>query len=188
MNNILIVIDIQNGFMNDKTVQTYNKISELLKNKIFNKVIATKYKNVNGSNIEKMIGWTNLRSKKSQEIMPEVYKLCDCVTVKEDCYSAYTKEMIEKLKEENGNKLPYRIFICGLDTECCVLKTAVDFFENGIRPIVLSNYCFSTAGQKYHDAGILCLTRLIGKYNIVDGEISTKERLDNLIDILKDKN
>jgi nicotinamidase-related amidase len=57
--------------------------------------------------------------------------------------------------------------ICGLDTEGCVLKSAVDLFEIGITPRVLSNYCASSGGHDYNEAGIKILKRLIGEKQVI---------------------
>ena len=174
MKNFLIVVDVQNGFINNETIETYNKISE----------IVTKYKNIDGSNIEKFMGWSNLKSEDSQRIMPKIYDYSDYIVVKHDYYSAYTNEMVEILKKENNQKLPENVFICGFDTECCVLKSAVDFFENGVRPLVLADYCFSTSGKKLHDAGLLVLTRLIADKNIIRNKIINNKEIEDYIKTL----
>ena len=113
------------------------------------------------------MGWTGLKTENSQEIIPEIKEKVDYVISKKDKYSACTKETLEILKKENSGNLPKRVFICGLDTECCVLSTAIGFFERGIEPIILADYCASSGGQKFHDAGILSLGRLIGFSNII---------------------
>ena len=59
----------------------------------------------------------------------------------------------------------------GADTDCCVLTTATTLFEHNIRPVVLTSYCASNGGDKSHEAGVLCMKRLIGKGQLVDIEI-----------------
>ena len=49
---------------------------------------------------------------------------------------------------ENNGLLPECVFIVGFDIECCVLMTAADLFENGIRPIVLTKYCGASGGEE----------------------------------------
>ncbi|MEI3434494.1 MAG: hypothetical protein V8R26_05800, partial [Clostridia bacterium] len=46
-----------------------------------------------------------------------------------------------------------QIYLC-LDfknTDACVLKTALDLFENNYEVYVLKEYCMSGAGQKIHN-------------------------------------
>lgn len=53
--------------------------------------------------------------------------------------------------------------MAGIDTDCCVMKTALDLFEIGIKPIVLSHYCASTGGNNIHLAALDMLKRNIGE-------------------------
>lgn len=64
------------------------------------------------------------------------------------------------------------VYIVGIDTDCCVLKTAMDLFEINIRPIVLSYYCASNGGKKSHDAALTVLRRNIGDNQVVDREFT----------------
>ena len=181
MKKILIVVDLQKGFINENTIDTYNKISNLLKLNIFDKVIASKYINRDNSNIEKFMNWKGLKDEESQELMPDIKKYADYIITKQDYFSAVIDETKEILRIENNGEMPESIFICGLDTECCVLKTAVDFFEHGIRPLVLANYCFSTPGYEFHNAGILSLNSLIGDQNIIREDILNKEQINSIL-------
>lgn len=85
------------------------------------------------------------------------------------------------LKELNDGELPKHVFICGADTDCCVLKTATDIFEQGLMPIVLTEYCDSNAGPKLHEAGLLVMGRLIGKVCIVSDKITSKEDINKIL-------
>lgn len=62
------------------------------------------------------------------------------------------------------------VYIAGIDTDCCVLKTAIDIFERNIRPIVLIDYCASNGGDESHRSAIRVLERTIGKKQIVYGK------------------
>lgn len=46
----------------------------------------------------------------------------------------------------------------------CVLKIAMDFFDIGIEPIVLTDCCASTAGLQAHLAGLAVLSRNLGLF------------------------
>ena len=56
-----------------------------------------------------------------------------------------------------------RLVLCGVATDGCVLKTAVDAFERGVEPIVVVDACASHGGTAAHEAGLLLLGRFIGK-------------------------
>ena len=81
-------------------------------------------------------------------------------------YSCVNKEFLQLLKKVNDGKLPEQLYICGIDTDCCVLSTDISLFENSIKPIVLENFCASNGGVESHKAGIKALSRLIGNDNI----------------------
>jgi nicotinamidase-related amidase len=54
------------------------------------------------------------------------------------------------------------LVLCGIATDGCVLKSAVDAFERGIEPVVVTDACASHAGREIHEAGLLLLARFIG--------------------------
>ncbi|WP_369183522.1 isochorismatase family protein [Streptomyces sp. Y1] len=59
------------------------------------------------------------------------------------------------------------LYICGIATESCVLKTAVDAFERDLTPWLLEDAVASHAGQAAHEAGILVASRFIGPGQII---------------------
>ena len=179
MKSILLVIDVQNGFINSSTENTKNEIVDLLKSKIFDIIIATKFINNNGSNFEKILKWNKLKDKKEQQIDNNVENYIDYIIEKEG-YSAYTNELKNILKRVNGDKLPSKLYLVGFDTDGCVLATAIDLLEAGIKPIILEKYCSSTGGEEYNKAGIRVLKRVVGEYNIVLEKNITKEFIEKI--------
>lgn len=118
MKNILIVIDMQNGFLENK--YTKNLISQ----------------------IEELLN-----------------------------------TFLQRLCQLNDGQLPRKVYLAGVDTDCCVLTTATSLFENNIRPIVLTKYCASNGGPQSHEAGILCLKRLIGEKQLFHKTITSRQDL-----------
>ena len=59
------------------------------------------------------------------------------------------------------------IYLCGFDTDGCILKTAFDLFENNIKTYILQEYCMSSGGEKYHYEAIDILKRSIGEKFII---------------------
>ena len=62
--------------------------------------------------------------------------------------------------------------LCSIGTDGCVLKTAVDLFEAGIRPLVLADFCASHGGPACHEAGLLLLRRFIGARQVVEADVA----------------
>jgi hypothetical protein len=57
------------------------------------------------------------------------------------------------------------LYLCGIDTDSCVLKTAVDTFERNPTPWILKDACASHAGA--HAVGLFIAARFIGANQII---------------------
>ena len=179
MKNILIVVDIQNGFSRYGQTQVLSKkIAEFSQKGIFDSIIATRFLNREGSQYTKFLNWHRLMESPDIDLVEGIK--ADKV-VDKWIYTCVDDSFMDLLKELNDGEMPTHVFVCGADTDCCVLKTATDIFEKDIMPIVLTSYCASNAGPKSHEAGLLVMSRLIGKKCIVDGEITSKDDLIKLI-------
>ncbi|MCW5317082.1 isochorismatase family protein [Nostoc sp. KVJ3] len=77
-------------------------------------------------------------------------------------YSAFTENFSSFILINQISK----IYFCGVETDSCIFKTAIDSFERGIEPVIIEDACFSAGGQQAHDAGIFLLKRNIGKNQI----------------------
>ena len=78
-------------------------------------------------------------------------------------YNCVNSSFIQRLCSLNGGVYPNKVFVVGVDTDCCVLTIATSLYENNIRPVVLTQYIASHGGKKFNQAGLLCMERLIGK-------------------------
>ena len=78
-------------------------------------------------------------------------------------YSALNEELKNYIKENMIDK----IYLCGIDTECCVLKTAFDLFENEYDVYVLKDYCACMYGIERHNNAIEILKRNIGYDKVI---------------------
>ena len=123
MKNILLVVDIQNGFIsNEMTRAALSRIENLLQAEAFDAVIATKYRNYPGSPISRLMGWDLLTTDEEQELAGSVETYADRV-VEKSHYSAVNDNLIQALTELNEGTLPEYLFVAGADTECCVLSS-----------------------------------------------------------------
>ena len=180
MKEILIVVDMQEGFSKLEEIRKLVvKIKELLTMRLFDVVIATKFANNDGSMFETLLSWTDMKDEADQRICAEIVPYID-ITMKKQCYSAVNDELLRVLKENNNGYLPERVFLVGMDTDCCVLSTAISLFEVNIRPIVLEEYTGSTGGAEAHWAGLQCLRRIIGNRQICSKRGLNKESLEEI--------
>ena len=163
MKNILLIVDMQEGFLCNKQIkETKNRIIELLDKNIFDVVIATRFLNEKDSIYVKLFHWKDLEKEEDRVISKDIMQHVDYV-VDKYIYNCVNSSFIQRLCSLNGGVYPNKVFVVGVDTDCCVLTIATSLYENNIRPVVLTQYVNSTGGNQSHEAGLLCLKRLIGK-------------------------
>jgi nicotinamidase-related amidase len=171
-NDLLVVVDVQNGFVNADSCHVVEPIRAFAESWIHHggQVVATKFINEIGSPWEVLTHWTRLQKSPETDLHPTVRSLFESSkqirVVEKNIYSSLTEEVAEIVRSTSVK----RALICGIDTDACVLKTAVDFFESGIVPIVLTDLCASHAGPEIHDAGLLLIGRFIGRDQLVDSQ------------------
>jgi nicotinamidase-related amidase len=172
MTSPLIIIDVQNGFINENSHQVVSRIVSFAENRlaIGGRVIASRFINEPGSQWEKLMHWTRLREAPEIDLAPSLLNLAEVnpqmQVVDKKIYSSLTSEVMSSISAGSDSE----VLLCGIATESCVLKTAVDLFERGFRPIVLSDLCASHAGHTVHEAGLMVLGRFIGSEQVMRSE------------------
>lgn len=170
MEKCLLMIDMQKGFISERTNHVVERVRQLVEQDIFSCMLATKFINIDNSPYRDFLHWDRF-SKDSDET-----KLLSFIEEKSNrvyekyVYTAVNPSLLTYLRERNIQE----VYLLGINTDCCVLKTAVDLFEVGIRPVVLAYYCASNGGMESQDAAIRVLQRLIGKDNVWLSKIAEK--------------
>ena len=117
-------------------------------------VVFTRFHNPEGSGYERSLAWTGLRSDDETALHDLVAGYADTV-VDKTVYTAFTSEGESALSVHPGDTL----VICGIDTDGCVLKTALDAFERDVKPIVAIDACATDGGAAAQQAARLVLER-----------------------------
>lgn len=159
MRKLLLVIDVQNSFINEHTEKVAKDILTIINSKNFDDVVFTKFINEKNSRWYKELNYRGCLSKEKSNLFIDNNNY---LVFEKKIYSAYSKKLEKYLID---NKIDV-IYLCGLDTDACVLKTALDLFENNYKIKVLKKYCASHSGKRYHNYAIELLEKLIGKNNI----------------------
>ncbi len=160
MKKCLLIIDTQIGFINKNTKHIPSLVEKLQYE--FEYVYVTKFFNPRGSFYRTLIKWNKL-SKSSKEFELAFKARNNATIIEKSIYSCITREFLDDLQLKGITK----VYICGIDTDICVTKCAVDLFENSIEPIILKDYCASTAGKVKHQNALSTLKRFIGKKQII---------------------
>lgn len=158
----LVVVDMQYGFMNSNTITVRDDIVKLLDESRFSHVIATRFENHPGSPWVKLMHWDRLVAASEQEILPEIQKKSTKIITKSK-YSCVNNDFLNYV---SNNRIE-RLFFCGVDTEGCVLMSAVDAFEHDLSCYVLSGYCASSFGDTAHQSGLRVIRNLIGANRVI---------------------
>ena len=178
MKKILVVVDMQKGFLKkEHTRQLSEKLEKVLESKIFDVVIGTRFLNAPNSMYEKLFQWKELETEEERAIPENLQKYMDYIEDKY-IYNCVHAGFIQRLCQLNDGSLPEKVFVAGVDTDCCVLTIVTSLFEHNIRPIVLTQYCASNGGKDSHNAGLLCMKRLIGEKQLMEQEIMDRDSLN----------
>ena len=155
----LLIVDVQIGFVNDATRHIVPKVEELQKR--YAHVYATRFINAEGSPYRRLLDWH--RFYEDSDDVPLAFEPVDgAVVIDKHVYTCVTPAFLDDLRGKGIEE----VAICGIDTDACVSACAVDLFENGFKPILLSDACASHAGAEYHEAALRILARLIGKRQV----------------------
>jgi nicotinamidase-related amidase len=120
--------------------------------------VATQFRNDPRGPFFSLIGWTRLQESPEIDICREVLRP-DVLVIPKNYYSVFiTQEFRQLLVDQPVT----HIYLVGLETDVCVLKNAVDAFEDGLVPIVLTDYCASTHGPEVERSAELQMKRFIG--------------------------
>lgn len=161
----LLVVDVQTGFINDFTHHIPQRIVRLIEKNIYSPILFTRFVNLPDSPYTRLLKWNGCDQEPDTNLAADLspYIQAECV---------FSKPGLCGLPEELVNYLCdhqiQQIAVAGIDTDMCVLKIAMDLFDEGIEPIVLTDCCASTAGLQAHLAGLAVLSRNIGAQRLRD--------------------
>ncbi len=162
----LLIVDVQKGFINRWTGHIPARVETLQDQ--YRRIIATRFLNPPGSLYRRLIGWHRF-APGSKDVELAFTPRPDARVIDKTAYSCVTGDFVNQLKQ---NRVA-TVHLCGIATDSCVLKCAVDLFEAGIEPVVLADCCASHGGPQCHQAGLMLLRRLIGEGQVVVGGAAT---------------
>lgn len=161
MRKALLVIDVQNYFMNEHTRGLPGRIAAYLRHHPYSVVLFTQFINDAGSSFQKIFGWANCRSPPDTDLHPAMAPWIKANNVfTKNGYSAFKSKALRSFLK---NEAISEIDVCGTDTEACVLVSAFEGFELGFRIKVLHELCASTNGAEFHNYGRAILQRNLEK-------------------------
>lgn len=177
MEYALLVIDLQLGFLTPECVHISDRILEVIRHHPYRHKIFTQFINPEGSPFERLLKWELFKESPEIDIVSQL-KSEATIIIKKFGYSCVTTDFLSYITHHKIREF----HIVGIETDICVLKSAVDLFELNLTPYVFSECCMSTAGRKMHEAALKILPRFIGQQQIIKDHLRflTTKSDDNL--------
>lgn len=156
-NHALIVIDVQNCFVNKHTQDIPEKIARYIRRQKPSYLIFTTFKLDKRSNFYKLLDWKAFYTSPDVSLHPAV----DPFTTQENVFprSTYSvfksKKFLSFLKKNKIND----VVLCGIDSDGCVLASAFDAFDLGYRIRILNNLTASSGGRSFDEAAKKVISR-----------------------------
>ena len=168
---VLVVVDVQMGFITEYSAPVVPVIADLLDRwqSAGGASILTRFVNAPGSTYVRLIGWSELMpGDPSVDLAPEVARFAPAATavIDKGGYTALTPDVLALIAEHGWTD----IVIAGMDTDSCVLATALTAFEAGLTPWVVTDACAAHAGPSVHEAALLVMSRFLGARQLVTSD------------------
>src|SRR3989338_7021204 len=160
MKDLLIVVDMEEGFRSPASEAIVPAIKELIWG-FRGEIVFACFRNERGSMFDNALKWKKFQNKREQDIMHELRGsqrkvLHKNYTIIDNKFASY----IKKSRFRN-------VYIAGIYTDVCIIKAAMDAFDNNIRAKVVRDACGSLHGGPNHKFAIDSLKHIIGKNNVV---------------------
>ena len=184
----LLVVDVQNGFVNEDSAHVVPVIVNLVRSwqDADRHVVFTRYHNYPDSPYERLVGWYALHKAPETDLVTDLKPFTSnprAHVIDKTVYTAFTDEGSRLFMEHGFTDL----FICGIATDGCVLKTTLDAFETGYTPWVVADACASNAtrvpAQEVHRYALLLASRLVGAGQVIQSGEALQMALRDLPDL-----
>ncbi|WP_150468392.1 isochorismatase family protein [Francisella sp. SYW-9] len=165
MSKLLIIVDMQKGFDDinpNNMVKTFNNISET-----FDDICFAMFENQQGSLFETKLKWRNFQNEEDRSLINGIDVPERAKFIWHSTYTVYTKELKQLILKLNNPD----IYIAGLFSNVCLIKLAMDMFDDGIVPYIIKDLSRSNSIDGVHNVAFATMKMAIGPDRI----ITTKE-------------
>lgn len=146
MRKLLLIIDVQNGFINEHSAWLPAKLATYIRTADYTTVYATAYINDPTTPCYKRLNWKGCLTPEEQAICPELNGLYSRVYTKQT-YNAITPSLWTDIEAGNYDE----IHVVGIASTCCVLATTYDLFDKGLNVSVIPSLCAITGNLEGYD-------------------------------------
>jgi nicotinamidase-related amidase len=155
----ILVVDVQQGFINDYTKAIPSRIACLLEREAYDAIAFTRFINVPDGPYPRFLDWHACAGPPETDLAPELAPwIAKGHVFDKRGFTGIPADLAQHIAELDLTQMT----VVGLDTDMCVLKCALDLFDRSVKPTVLADCCASTAGLQAHLAGLAVLARNVG--------------------------
>ncbi len=161
----LIAVDMQHQFLNAHTRHILPGVQALVDR--FDYVVCSRYVHLEGGPVERFKKWEGAGENTlgaQLAINLDARPGSRTRVLEKHYFGAFSPEVREWVLNHGIEE----VYVCGMDTDICVLKTLFDIVETGLRPIVLKDLTATYAGEPCYSHGMLSIKRLVGREQILD--------------------
>lgn len=159
MPGALLVVDVQSGFINEFTHHIPQRIARLLQQEQYAPVLFTRFVNAPDGPYCRFLNWHGCKCESETDLATELAPFAQSENIFDKVGLCGISDQLRSYFQQHQIE---QVTLVGLDTDMCVLKIAMDLFDQGIEPAILTDCCASTAGLQAHLAGLAVLSRNIG--------------------------
>lgn len=149
---VLLIIDVQRGFVKEQTQPIVEHIQELLQRETFDLVIQAQWKNYVESRFEQELNYSEMKGHEQTALIFENY---GAHIITRSQYSCLTDSLRRLIAKED------MIFIVGLETDACVLATLYDLWDEGYHFKVYRD-CIGTNCEELQTPALKLIERNFG--------------------------
>ncbi len=149
MKKALVVIDVQKYFMDKNTKKIPQRIADYIKKNRgnFDQIAFFRFVNNKNTPFYRIYEWREMMGPPETDLCPEIEGIRHKLFTKSTRSCLRSDEFAKFLKENKVKEL----YLCGFNTEECVLATAHDAFDCGFKVFVIRNLCSSHYGKEAHE-------------------------------------
>lgn len=139
----LIILDLQNCFIKDKTKSLPQKIKTHIESQKYDFIVFSKFINSEISNFVKKLNWNKCKISPETDIVSKLSEISlENHIFEKNTYSIFkSREFVDFLSQNKISKL----FFCGLDLDACILASAFEAFDLGFDFEILYDLSGSSA-------------------------------------------
>lgn len=120
--NVLLVIDLQNGFVHDQSKHVIPVIERLMVQRPWDVIIQTRWMHKEKTSFTERLFYRDMAAKGKEDL---VLNHGNFTVIKRHTYNALNKDLVKCLKKQD------EIYVCGLEIDACVLATCYALFDEG---------------------------------------------------------